>query len=437
MTVHVLGVCGTLMGGVACLAVEKGYDVIGYDVSFIPPMSTVLEGKNITIISEYPNIIELKNLDMVIVGNQLRRGHPLIQWLIKKRVKLYSAPEWLLEFVLRDRKVIAVTGSHGKTTITTMISWVLEQCGQQPGYLIGGVSSQLGGCSALGKGPYFVIEADEYDSAFFDKRPKFIHYWPTMLIISNIEYDHADIYPDISSIITQFGYLLRLLPSQSSVISTNITSGLEDMIESFGLEHLQYGGNCGKYGTNLLNNVVLKMPGKFNQENALAAYLAVKAIGIDEKDIKKALSLCKGPARRQMVKYQNQGVVAYDDFAHHPSELLQVVKTFQPKGRLMVLYNPATYTQRQGLMDDKVIDILNKVDKSVILLPKKHNLHLEAYRKAGIILCEDERACALVFLNHVEDDTQIIVTSAYYLEIFWTNLLHGLKAMEVSSKISD
>lgn len=431
MTIHILGVCGNLMSGVACLASEKGFDVVGYDICFQPPMSTVLHNRNIKLIEGYPKKIDLEEGDIVIVGNQLRRTDQIIQWLIAERIKLYSAPEWLMDFVLRDRQVIAVTGSHGKTTITTMIAWILEQCGYQPGYLIGGVASQLEGSAALGKGPYFVIEADEYDSAFFDKRPKFVHYWPTMLVISNVEYDHADIYADIESIIKQYSYLLRLLPNNGCVVTTNISRRLYDVIDAFQLKHVQYGSYKGEHQISLLKDVNLKMVGTFNQENALAALLIAKQVGISEKDAKAALASCIGPARRQMVMYNQDGIIAYDDFAHHPSELLHIVKTFLARGELIVLYHPITYTQREGLMDKEVIDILKQVKLAIILLPKKHKLHLDQYKEAGILLCEDEKSCVGVILDSVKSGDQVIMTSARYLSEFWENLIEKLEKKRI------
>lgn len=429
MTVHILGVCGSLMTGVACLASEKGFEVIGYDVCFQPPMSTVLESKDIKLVQGYPDSLSLGPEDMIIVGNHLRRSDNIIQWLIQRRVKLYSAPEWLMDFILRDRQVIAVTGSHGKTTITTMIAWILEQSGYQPGYLIGGVSSQLDGTASLGKGPYFVIEADEYDTAFFDKRPKFVHYWPTMLVISNIEYDHADIYSDVDSIIKQYSYLLRLLPNTGCVVSTNISRRLQDVIEAFHLKHIRYGAHVGDKQIDLLSDTKLKMIGTFNQENALAAYLIAKEVGIAEKDIKSALETCIGPARRQMLKYNQGGITAYDDFAHHPSELSHIVNTFQSRGELIVLYHPATYTQRQGLMDNKVIKILKGVKLAIILLPNKHELHVEDYKKAGIVLCNTEEECVDIIMKQVQPKDQIIATSSYYLRTFWETLTKKLEKL--------
>lgn len=430
MTVHILGVCGNLMSGVACLASEKGFEVVGYDVCFQPPMSTVLNDRDIKLVQGYPKEIDLQEGDIVIVGNQLRRTDQIIQWLIAKRVKLYSAPEWLMDYVLRDRQVIAVTGSHGKTTITTMIAWVLEQCGYQPGYLIGGVASQLEGSAALGKGPYFVIEADEYDSAFFDKRPKFVHYWPTMLVISNVEYDHADIYADIESIIKQYSYLLRLLPNNGCVVTTNISRRLYDVIDAFNLKHFQYGSYKEEYQVSMMSDTDLKMVGTFNQENALAAYLIARQVGISEKNAKAALASCIGPARRQMVMYNQGGIIAYDDFAHHPSELSHIVKTFLPKGELIMLYHPITYTQREGLMDTEVIQILKQVKLAIILLPTKHKLHLDQYKEAGIVLCEDEKSCVNVILNSVRPGDQVIMTSARYLSEFWETLIENLEMKE-------
>lgn len=426
MTVYILGVSGRLMAGVACLASEKGFEVIGYDRSFDPPMSTVLESENIQLVTGYPDSIAIKEGDIVIVGNHLRRTAPLIQWLIQKRIKLYSAPEWLMDFVLRDRQVIAVTGSHGKTTITTMIAWILEKSGYYPGYLIGGVSSQLQKCASLGKGPYFVIEADEYDTAFFDKRPKFVHYWPSMLVISHIEYDHADIYPDVDSIIKQYSYLLRLLPNNGYVAFTNISKKLVDVIHMFKLNHDEYGSKKGMQSVSLIEDIDVKMIGAFNRENALAAYLIARKVGIKHNDIKAALASCTGPERRQKLMYQG-GVSAYDDFAHHPSALLQLINAFQPKKELIIVYHPSTYTQREGTMDNQVIAILKQVKLGILLLPKKHQLHVEAYQKAGIVLCEDEVSCFKEIQLHVATGNCIVVASACYLSDLWEKTIEHLK----------
>lgn len=423
MTVHILAVCGRLMSGVAHLAAKKGFEVVGYDDCFDPPVSTLLEKDELRLVKGYPSKLPLKKGDHVIVGNRLRRNGELIQWLIEKRVKLYSAPEWLMEFVLRDRKVIAVTGSHGKTTTTTMIAWVLQQAGYQPGYLIGGTSEQLGGSASLGKGPYFVIEADEYDSAFFDKRPKFVHYWPVILVISHIEYDHADIYPNIESIVTQFGYLLRLLPQHGYVVFNNITPSLLDMIEAFKLEHVQYGKN---QNMDLIEGTNLRMIGDFNRENALAAYLVTKRIGISDEEIKTALSSCIGPERRQKLMFAAANITAYDDFAHHPSELAKIVNTLGRNGDVIAVYHPATYTQREGLMDERVVSILKPLKLAIVLLPKKHNLNMDLYRKAGILLCQTEADCIQPIMDCVRPDDQVVAMSAYYLGDFWKVLVSEL-----------
>lgn len=407
------------MAGVAVLAAEKGYKVVGYDVVFEPPMSLVLEGKGIQLITGYPEKLALKPGDQVIVANQFRRFHPLMTSLIAMRKKLYSAPEWLLEHVLRDRKVIAVAGAHGKTTITSMLSWVLKACGQKPGYLIGGVVEQLGGCAALGEGEYFVIEADEYDSAFFDKRPKFIHYWPVMLVISHVEYDHADIYPDMKSLLKQYGYLLRLLPGDASIFTIGIPNALLDVVHSFSLRHVDYGREIDS-----VPNLKLKMKGSFNHENAKAVYLVGKEIGLQDKDIQLALAHFSGPMRRQTLMVEGD-ITAYDDYAHHPTELKQIIDNADPKA-LIVVYHPATFTQRSGIMDAAVIAQLSRVKQGIVLLPPKHHLNVGQYQEKGILLCENERKVMDV-LKKAEQGDVVVVMSAQYLSALWQGIVKCFK----------
>ena len=419
----ILGVCGKLMAGVAAIAKEMGWVVVGYDQQFAQPMLSVLQKNNINMVEGYPNTLMLEDSDCVIVGNQLRRSEPVIQDLISKRVKMYSAPEWLMTYVLRNRYVIAVTGSHGKTTITAMIAWMLSQLGESPGYLIGGVIPQLGGCAALGNGRLFVIEADEYDTAFFDKRPKFMHYWPNILVISHLEFDHADIYNDIIDLQKQFKYLLRLLPSDGKVISTNISNGLIDQINAFNLSSTQYGRKQSKLSKNKGAQPAfnLTIPGQFNEENAHAAYLVATQLGLKLDRALLALNTFEGVDRRQ--KKMISGVItAYDDFAHHPTALAEIFQTFKSQAKMWLVYHPATYTQRCGKMDDAVIKILTQA-KGCILLPPKHNIPIKRYRDQGVYVTDTEALMAAYLEDNVMQGDTIIVCSAYYLSSFWQLLL--------------
>ncbi len=413
------------MAGVANLAVEKGYHIVGIDKCFAPPMSEMLTHPNIELIKGYPEHIILQPSDMVIVGNQLARSMALIQDLVAKRVRLYSAPEWLMNFVLRDRQVIAVSGSHGKTTITSMIAWALSQAGYDPGYLIGGVSPQLGTTAKLGSGQYFVIEADEYDTAFFDKRPKFLHYWPTVLVISHIDFDHADIYQSLQEIVQQYKYLLRLLPKTGQVVATGVPSAITDQLEAFGLSYQLYGERAPHSPTEL-SGLSLSVPGEFNRQNAVAAFLVCQQIGLKPLEIVQYLNRFTGAARRQALMYQ--GVVrAYDDFAHHPKEIAAVCEGIKDGQRLLVVYHPATYTQRMGKMDQEVVDALAMADQVIVLLPPKHQMDWSLYEQSLMLGCDTEQALADCVQSIIQPQDVIIVMSANYLEAFWAVLLSHLQ----------
>ena len=423
--VIILGVCGKLMAGVAKIAVERGHTVIGYDQHYAPPMSEILMSIQMEKHEYYPETIDLLPQDQVIVGNQLRPSEPIIQFLIRSRVKLYSAPQWLAEYVLQSRYVIAVTGSHGKTTITAMIADLLTKLDQKPGYLIGGVLPSLGSAK-LGEGKYFVIESDEYDAAFFDKRPKFHHYWPSLLVVSDVEYDHADIFNSLEEIILQFKYLMRLLPKGSPVISTMLPKALNDQIKALGHKHIQYGYEPLRQLDYHCQNISLDLsvPGQFNYQNAIAAYLVGQQLGLNPEKMMNALNTFSGVLRRQVCLFDGK-VKAYDDFAHHPSAVEAMIKAFEDQS-LVVLYHPATYTQRMGEMDKKVISLLKRVNKAYVLVPPKHQLALIDYQKAGIHLCKSEQEACEKILQNITVNDHVIVMSAYYLSCFWEKLLASL-----------
>lgn len=411
------------MAGIAVLASQKGHKVIGYDKAFQPPMKKVLEDIDITLHRGYPKELVLNDADMVIVGNQLKRSDPIIQFLVAKRHKLYSGPEWLMTYVLRDRRVIAVTGTHGKTTITSMISWMLKQLGQDPGYLIGGYVEQLQGCANLGTGDVFVIEADEYDTAFFDKRPKFLHYWPSCVVISHIDFDHADVYPSLEAMVQQYKYLMRLLPADGAVVATGIPASLQDQMTAFGLKYVQYSvSKAKKQGMVLPKQLV----GDFNLANILAAVETGCILGLDREKALSVLNHFHGVDRRQMVRYQG-AVWAYDDFAHHPKAVAQVCRALSARGRVMLIYHPGTYTQRHGVMDESTYAALLQANKAYILLPPKHQIDLSVYASKHIVVCEQEAALSERVISDLQEGDQVVVTSAYYLSELWTILLAGIQ----------
>jgi len=333
---HILGICGTFMGGLAVLASELGHRVSGSDTQVYPPMSTQLKNMNIEIQEGY----EASQLDLFgsrasiyVVGNVMRRGFPVIEALLNQGLSYLSGPEWLAQYVLKDKHVLAVSGTHGKTTTTSMLAWILEYAGLAPGFLIGGVANNFGISARLGKGKYFVVEADEYDSAFFDKRSKFVHYRPKTLIINNIEFDHADIFPTLEAIKTQFHHLVRTVPGEGLIIAPENDENVKEVLKKgcwTPIEYLQESSvrctqaeNCLIYSkeNTLLGEISWDLLGQHNRMNALAAIKAAEHIGITPTLSIEALSHFKGVKRRLEKKGEYQGITVYDDFAHHPTAI--------------------------------------------------------------------------------------------------------------------
>ena len=367
MKIHILGICGTYMAGVAQLAKALGHEVSGSDHEYKPPMSTVLQGENITLYEGY-NIEHVQNVDLVIVGNVVSRGHSLMEYIIDNKIQYMSGPAWVAANVLAGRWVIAVSGTHGKSTTTAMIIHILQSIGLQPGYLIGGKMRDKKATAQLGKSQYFVIEADEYDSAFFDKRPKFMHYFPQTLVINNIEFDHADIYRSIEDIKLQFSQLLRTVPSAGCVVIPADDSHVEDVIhagcwssvEMFGgydttlqAIHVANDGTSFNILYNNENEVPLQwqMMGEHNVSNALAALTAVQQLGVNMNEAVAALHSFKGVERRMMCHGTFRGVTVYEDFAHHPTAIastLRGLKAHIGVSRLLVVLELASFTMRTG-----------------------------------------------------------------------------------------
>ncbi|HHL32634.1 MAG TPA: UDP-N-acetylmuramate:L-alanyl-gamma-D-glutamyl-meso-diaminopimelate ligase, partial [Oceanospirillales bacterium] len=231
MSIHILGICGTFMGGIALLAKESGFDVSGSDENVYPPMSTMLDTQGVKVLPGFKEEHLKHEIEKVVVGNVMTRGMPVIEYLLNKNIPYTSGPQWLYENILKDKWVLAVSGTHGKTTTASMLAWILEYAGLTPGFLIGGVPENFGVSARLGESPFFVVEADEYDTAFFDKRSKFVHYHPRTLIINNLEYDHADIFPDIGAIKTQFHHLVRIVPGEGLVVSNADDTNIQDVLE--------------------------------------------------------------------------------------------------------------------------------------------------------------------------------------------------------------
>jgi UDP-N-acetylmuramate: L-alanyl-gamma-D-glutamyl-meso-diaminopimelate ligase len=339
MHIHILGICGTFMGGLAVLATEKGFTVTGADQNVYPPMSTQLNKLGIKIFQGYDDIHQLSpKPDCVVVGNVMTRGMSVIETLLNQNFPMLSGPEWLARYVLQDKHVLAVSGTHGKTTTSSMLAWILEVAGLNPGFLIGGVPNDFGISARLGGGKYFVLEADEYDCAFFDKRSKFIHYYPRTLVINNMEFDHADIFPNLAAIQQQFHHLVRTVPGEGLIVYPNADQNVKKTLEKGCWTKIEnFGTNAT--GWHLKNHVAknnqfevcfeeknygaLKwsLLGEHNVDNALAAIAAAHHVGVDPAVAIKALSSFQGVKRRMEIKGIKAGRTVYDDFAHHPTAI--------------------------------------------------------------------------------------------------------------------
>ncbi len=374
MRVHVLGICGTFMGGIAAIAKEAGHDVSGADQNVYPPMSTQLRDLGIALVQGYDAEVDPR-VDHVVVGNALSRGLPVVEALLDSGRPYYSGPQWLSEHVLRDRWVLAVSGTHGKTTTTSMLAWILEYAGLKPGFLVGGVPSNFGISARLGASPYFVVEADEYDTAFFDKRSKFVHYRPRTLIVNNIEYDHADIFADVDAIIWQFHQLLRTVPRNGLIVANAVDANIERLLArgvwtpltrfsardrraqwwgSYDAVDEQSRFSVAKGGA-ALGSATFPLFGAHNLENALAAIAAAGHVGVAPEVALAALTQFKGVKRRLELRGTFGGIALYEDFAHHPTAIATTLAGLKSRAgakRIVAVMEPRSNTMRMGVHRD-------------------------------------------------------------------------------------
>lgn len=375
------------MGGVAALAKAAGHQVTGSDENVYPPMSTQLRKLGIKLDQGYGDVDFSENPDCVLVGNVLSRGNPAVERLLRTGLPYYSGAEWLLHNVLEGRWVIAVSGTHGKTTTSSMLAWILEYAGLAPGFLIGGVPNNFGVSAELGKSKYFVVEADEYDTAFFDKRAKFVHYRPRTLVINNIEYDHADIYPDMEAILWQFHQLLRTVPDDGLVtvrsgdehIDELLDRGVWTAVETFGTEdrqastwHAAYDLVGAKSSFSVHNrgesvgSADWALTGTHNLENALAAISAASHVGVRPAIALEALSEFGGVKRRLDKRGTFGGITLYEDFAHHPTAIRRTLAGLaerRQQGRIVAVVEPRSNTMRLGVHEDALNGAFDDADK--------------------------------------------------------------------------
>ncbi|HJV07051.1 MAG TPA: UDP-N-acetylmuramate:L-alanyl-gamma-D-glutamyl-meso-diaminopimelate ligase [Chromobacteriaceae bacterium] len=390
MHIHILGICGTFMGGIAAIAKQAGHTVTGCDANVYPPMSTQLEAMGITLTQGFG--VEQVNVgaDVYVIGNVVKRGTPLMEEILNRGLPYISGPQWLAENVLHDKWVLAVAGTHGKTTTTSMLAWILEDAGLAPGFLIGGIPQNFGISARLpsvpqqdpaSTSPFFVIEADEYDTAFFDKRSKFVHYHPRTAILNNLEFDHADIFADLAAIETQFHHLVRTVPGNGLIVANGREASLQRVlergcwtpVENFGVDS---GWQVGPvhdsghfdvlYQGQLQGTVAWELMGEHNRLNALAAIAAARHAGVTVKDAIAALSRFENVKRRMEVRGVADGVTVYDDFAHHPTAIATTLEGLRRKvgrNRILAVLEPRSNTMKLGTMKDALPAALQLADR--------------------------------------------------------------------------
>ena len=381
MHIHILGICGTFMGGVAALAREAGFRVTGTDANVYPPMSDQLRALGIELIEGYSADQLALKPDCFVIGNVVTRGNPLAEAILDSGAAYTSGPQWLADNVLRDRWVLAVAGTHGKTTTTSMLAWILQHAGLTPGFLVGGVATDFGVSARLGKPhngrSHFVIEADEYDTAFFDKRSKFVHYRPRTLVLNNLEYDHADIFPDVASIRKQFHHMVRTVPSTGRIISNALDAELTQTLlmgcwserEAFASDQGWHfvGEHQVDFGGQRFGELKLDMPGLHNRLNALAAIAAARHVGVAPERAIEALAVFQGVKRRLELRGEIDGIKVYDDFAHHPTAIAATVTALKQrvaKGeRVIAVFEPRSNTMKLGAMRARLAESVFDADR--------------------------------------------------------------------------
>jgi len=390
MRIHILGICGTFMGGIALLARSLGHAVSGSDANVYPPMSTQLEEQGIELMEGYDPEHLQPAPDLVIIGNTVSRGNPAVEFILNNKLPYISGPQWVSEHILQTRHVLAVSGTHGKTTTTGMLCWILESAGLNPGFLVGGVpqnfglSARLGG--QLGDKAYFVIEADEYDTAFFDKRSKFIHYHPDTLVINNIEYDHADIFADIAAIRREFHHVVRIIPENGLIIAKQGDEEVSQVLEMGCWTAVEYfGGQGSDWSVDALSDdfsqfnvlfdcknvgkVSWELIGQFNAENALAAIAAANHVGVEPAQSCEALQSLKNVKRRLECLAEVNQVTVYDDFAHHPTAISATLEALRQKvkgERIIAIMEPRSNTMKQGIHRETLADAFVEADHTFL-----------------------------------------------------------------------
>jgi UDP-N-acetylmuramate: L-alanyl-gamma-D-glutamyl-meso-diaminopimelate ligase len=459
MRIHILGICGTFMGSLAVLARALGHTVSGSDQNVYPPMSTQLEEQGIALCSGYdPAHIEANKPDLIVIGNTCSRGNPSVEYVLDKGLPFVSGPAWLAQYVLHGRWVLAVAGTHGKTTTTSMLTWILDQAGMDPGYLIGGVPKNFSVSARLGTAPFFVIEADEYDSAFFDKRSKFIHYLPRTVILGNLEFDHADIFRSIEDIQIQFQHLVKTIPATGRMILPESEPYLEQVLAKGVYSEVQRFGFVGEAahsewkveplatdGSKLRithgdkqGEIHWGLLGRHNMLNASAAVAAAAHAGVPIDIACEALSRFGGVKRRLELIGEVRNIKVYDDFAHHPTAIKTTLGGLRArmtaageKGKLLTAIEARSNTMKMGYHQNTLAASLDDADAVLWFKSQVTKLDLDAIgrtAKAEFHSMTDTQAIVDWLVRTARPGDHIVVMSNGGFEGLHQRLLTALKA---------
>ncbi len=452
MHIHILGICGTFMAGLALLARETGHTVSGSDANVYPPMSTQLAWAGIAVREGYLPEHLRPPPDLVVVGNAMIRGNPAVEYLLNSTIPFTSGPQWLAEQILPGRWVLAVAGTHGKTTTSAMLAWILECNGLQPGFLIGGLPVDFEVSARLGQGLPFVVEADEYDSAFFDKRAKFVHYRPRTLVLNNLEYDHADIYPDLAAIQRQFHHLVRIVPGQGLIVSNGADPALEAVLamgcwtplqrfEGADWQALDSAADGSAFTVchagRPLGRVQWNQLGRHNVSNALAAIAAAHHAGVPAVNASAALADFRGVKRRLEQFGSAAGVTLYDDFAHHPTAVATTLAGLRARvgtARIFAVLEPRSNSMRLGVFRDRLGPALEEADAVLLYQPAGLDWNLAAVADAcrGRIFDSVEAVIAAL-LAQLRGGDQVLIMSNGGFDGLHHQLLAALQARDAAN----
>ena len=433
MHIHILGICGTFMGSLAVLAKELGHRVTGSDTNVYPPMSTQLEAQGIELMQGYAPEQLQPAPDLVVIGNALSRGNPAVEYVLNKGLPYVSGPQWLADHVLQGRWVLAVAGTHGKTTTASMLAWVLEHAGMSPGFLIGGVPQNFAISARLGATPFFVVEADEYDSAFFDKRSKFVHYRPRTAVLNNLEFDHADIFPDLAAIERQFHHLLRTVPGEGLVIYPAAEQALQRVVDMGCWTPLQTTGAGGQWQARLLSEdgshfavlfegveqgeVRWTLTGQHNVANALVTLAAARHVGVVPQLGIAGLSQFHNVKRRMEKVAEVAGVTIYDDFAHHPTAIATTLDGLRKqvgKAQVIAVIEPRSNSMKLGAHRQGLPGSVVQADRVFWYAPATLGWDLAATVASSSVptqVCDSLEAIIAGVKAHAAPGTQVVVMS--------------------------